>query len=215
MKPSYLSLITSLLLMAVCCTRPVDKRLEAINTYLNENPAQAIDMRSALDSIDSSTLSESDKTYKDLLTIKIRDLNFESHPSDSLIKRVLNYVNSHQNVPYYCEALYYGGRVYHNLGDYPTALSYYQKTLSQIRTCSDSAMMLGKIYAQMGGLLDRMRLYDEAIPIYEKVIEQDKIRGDSVNEVNDLVYLGNIHLRRKNPMEAKNTFKRLWIKVNL
>ena len=208
MRTHFILIMAAILLIMDSCTQSNDKRLDSINASLCKNPATSKEMQDLLDSIDSGTLSENDKVYKDLLTIKIRDLNFEQHPSDSLIKRVLNYITTHKDVTYYCEALYYGGRVYHNLGDYPTALGYYQQALSDIQTCQDSAIMTGKIYAQMGGLLDRMRLYKEAIPIYEEVVRRDINMNDSLNEVNDMIYLGNVLLRDGEILRGKAYLKK-------
>lgn len=188
------------LLMAIiptACSEPHNQKLNEINSYLNEHPTQPLDVRPALDSIDYKSLSERDQVFHDLLSIKICDLNFEKHTSDTLINKILSYADKHPDVSFRCEALYYGGRIHCEIGDLPTALKYYQQALDNVKTTSDSVIMLGKIHAQMGGLLDRLRLYDEAIPLFERVIEQDIARGDTINEVNDMLYLGQTYLRKK------------------
>lgn len=49
------------------------------------------------------------------------------HTSDSLILDVIDYYSSNDDRNLYPEVLYYGGRVYSDLGDYPTSLSYFRK----------------------------------------------------------------------------------------
>lgn len=209
MNTKFYLLTLLMVFILIGCSERQNQKLSEINDYLNQHPTQPLDVRPAFDSIDYKSLSERDQVFHDLLSIKISDLNFENHNSDSLINKILAYTEKHPDVSYLCEAQYYGGRIHAEIGDYPTALQYYQQALDNVTTTSDSAIMLGKIYAQMGGLLDRLRLYDEAIPLFENVIEQDIIRGDSINEVNDMLYLGQIYLRKGNPEKAKLFFSKV------
>ena len=52
--------------------------------------------------------------------------------TDSLIRTVLEYYEKHPGSEQYPEALYYGGRVYSDLGDSPTALRYFQHALDAL-----------------------------------------------------------------------------------
>ncbi|MDY2916896.1 MAG: amino acid ABC transporter permease, partial [Muribaculaceae bacterium] len=84
-----------------------DARLTAINDSTTVNPERAV---AALDTIDVATLSDRDRHYYDLLTVKARDKAYITHTSDSLILSVIDYYRSRdsRHLP---EALYYGGRV--------------------------------------------------------------------------------------------------------
>ena len=64
--------------------------------------------------------------------MKIADKNYVTHTSDSLILRVIDHEESHKGDGRYAEALYYGGRVYSDLGDYPTSLKYFQQSLEPV-----------------------------------------------------------------------------------
>ena len=120
-----------LLLLAGGCSRSSrDPRLARIAASVSDRPEEAL---ASLDSIDRSSLSKSDSHYYDLLTLKARDKAYIDHESDSLVLDVIDYYSSRPEDPEYPEALYYGGRVYSDLGDYPSALKYFQKALRYLK----------------------------------------------------------------------------------
>lgn len=79
-----------------------------------------------LDSIKYDGLSDHDRHFFDFLSIKANDKAYVRHESDSLILDVIDYYSSHNKDNIYPEALYYGGRVFSDLGDLPTALRYFR-----------------------------------------------------------------------------------------
>lgn len=116
-----------MLLMAVCCGRTShDHRLERIWGYVSDKPKEAM---AALDSIDVTSMSEADRAFYNLIGIKAKDKAYVLHTSDSLILTVIDHYSRHKEDGLYAEALYYGGRVYSDLGDYPTGLHYFQEAL--------------------------------------------------------------------------------------
>ena len=108
-------------LMCGACSKksPVDAKFEEINILCDTDPHIAMSM---LDSIDYGVLSTADRHRYDLLSIKSRDKAYVRHASDSLILDVVEYYDGHRKSGLYPEALYYGGRVYSDIGDLPTAL---------------------------------------------------------------------------------------------
>ena len=150
-----------------------DARLTAINDSTTVNPERAV---AALDTIDVATLSDRDRHYYDLLTVKARDKAYITHTSDSLILSVIDYYRSHdsEHLP---EALYYGGRVYSDLGDYPTALTYFQDALDV--TPADDINLLGRLNSQTGRLLNAIRQYRLATPYLKESIRIDSIEKDT------------------------------------
>lgn len=122
----------TLLWLLTCCTgRTTDGRLVRIAAEVAVSPNEAL---TALDSIDPRALSDADRHFYDFLTIKARDKAYITHESDSLILSVVEYYSTQSKDTVYPEALYYGGRVYSDLGDYPTALDYFQKALDCLET---------------------------------------------------------------------------------
>lgn len=179
--------------------------LNEISDVINTSPQEAIN---SLKKIDYASLSDADRNYYNLLYIKANDKAFIRHTTDSIITQVIDYyTNNEPSDTLLTEALYYGGRVYSDLGDYPTALRYYQDALQNLSENSDSRRLRGNIISQMGWLLNTIRLYDKARVCIEQVIDMDIEDKDSVNLMYDLLVMGNINLNLKLYDDAESNFK--------
>ncbi len=201
MSKSYKILISLIIgLLALSCTgRHHDKRLTAVAEIVTNNPKEALQR---LDSIDTEQLTAADRHFYDFLTIKARDKAYVYHTSDSLILDVVSYYSSHDKARY-PEALYYGGRVYSDLGDYPTALRYFQEALDQLPADTKDLDLKCRLLSQTGRLLNTLRLYKEAIPYIESSIELNRPRHDTINTIYDLQLLASICIRAKMYEEAE------------
>lgn len=173
-----LSAIFALTLLAasIGCSRQPDTRLTRIAASVSDHPERALQ---ELDSINPDDLSESDRHFHDFLTIKARDKAFVTHESDSLILDVIDFYSAFQSDPIYPEALYYGGRVYFDLGDYPTALQYFQQALDNPKQAPDTTDLESRLNSQMGVLLQKLRLYDKAIQYFSQMLSQKREEQDS------------------------------------
>lgn len=149
------------------CSRGSNEKLKEIDALCDQDPRLAMSM---LDSIDHKALSGKDRHYYDLLSIKSRDKAYVRHTSDSLVLDVIDYYSSHQDDPNYPEALYYGGRVYSDIGDLPTALEYFQKTIDAIPDDQKYLKFKRNVLNQTGRLLHSLRLDSAAIKYMEKSI---------------------------------------------
>lgn len=201
MKYSITIAITVLLMLVCCSEKRHDKRLEHIAEIVSETPEKAL---SQLDSIDSNALSEADRNYYDLLTIKAKDKAYVRHTSDSLIRRVIDYYSANGSIELYAEALYYGGRVYSDMGDTPNALQCFHNALDTLPEDSDNFDLKGNIVSQTGRLLTSLGLFKEAIPYIEDVIELDRLHKDTTNLIYDLQLLGSTNLFAGNYSMAEN-----------
>lgn len=191
-----------------CCTPPQhDTRLLKAARLIDSIPEAALDTLSV---IDRSSLSEADRHYHDFLSIKAADKAFVTHTSDSLILDVIDYAEFHRSQGYYPEALYYGGRVYSDLGDYHTALSYFQQALQFLPKDAEDQDLRSRVISQTASLLDDLRLYDEAIPYVKESIEISRQLKDTVGMVSDLQLLGVINLRA-NYLQAADSALRIAI----
>lgn len=185
-----LLVILPLLLPAGCAgDGQPDGRLAGIAETVSRSPREAL---AGLDSIDPAALSEADRHYYDFLTVKARDKAYVAHTSDSLILDVIDYYADHDRDHLHAEALYYGGRVYSDLGDSPTALRYFQAALDAIPDTGECRRLRCKTSSQTGRLLNSLRLYDEAVPYVEEAIRLDSALNDTLNYVYDLQLLGHI-----------------------
>ncbi len=192
--------ILCLLLLAACSGHTPDGRLVRVAGMVSESPRDAL---SALDSIDRGSLSEADRHYHDLLTIKANDKAYNPHTSDSLFLDVIDYYSSHRSTGLYPEALYYGGRVYSDLGDYPTALKYFQNTLDLLPRNTKDQELRARALSQTGRLLQNLYLFEDAIPYIKDVIEINRAMKDTTNLVYDLQLLGCTYLRAGNFTDAE------------
>ena len=179
----------AVIFLLLCCCGETERHAELfdrIDALCDSEPEKA---RSMLDSIDMTGASEGERHHYDLLRIKASDKAYVTHTSDSLILDVLDFYSGHKDSPLYAQALYYGGRVYSDLGDYPTAIKYFQKALDNIPDDEENMRLRSTVLSQTGGLLNDIRLHSEAIPYVLESIDISKRLNDSVNVAFDNMML--------------------------
>lgn len=180
-----------------------DSRLLQINNIADTDPMRAI---SLLDSISRDKLSIPDRHFYDLMSIKADDKAYIKHTSDSLIRDVIDWYTGHKEDSFYAEALYYGGRVYADLGDCPTALKFFQKALDALHN-SDNLDLEIRVLSQTGRLLNNMCLYDEAIPYLEQCVNVGASIDDSVVSPYDMQLLGSVYMHKGDYKCADKCFR--------
>ena len=191
--------IIILLLLSGCGKSDNRLYLESINTVIETEPRLAI---SKLDSIKDREFNKRDRAYFNLLTIKSQDKAYVKHENDSLIKDVLAFYENNQGADY-AEALYYGGRVYSDLGNYPTSLNYFHRALDELPDNDSNRRLRGQVVSQLGRLLIELRLYSQAIPYLEKSIEYDKLDRDSFSLAFDYDLIKTAYLGTKDYEKAE------------
>lgn len=191
-----------LLILTIGCGRNdrIAERLDTIDTLCDTDPRLAVSM---LDSIDSEGLSDKDRHRIDLLTVKSRDKAYILHTSDSLILDIIDYYSRHRKEGLYAEALYYGGRVYSDLGDLPTALEYFQKALDEIPDTESHMEFKRRVLSQTGRLLINIKLYRQALPYIQKSLGVSKKLKDSLNVVYDDILLTSVNINTDSLEQAK------------
>lgn len=201
------------------------KKFMEIDSICDTDPQKAISM---LDSIDYSSLSESNRHRYDFLHIKTRDKAYVKHTSDSLILNVIDYYSNHRKERLYPEALYYGGRVYSDMGDFPTALTYFQDALDVIPDNKEFLQLKCRTLSQTGRLLDELMLHTQAIPYIKEAIKIESILKDTLRLVYDELLVSKCYLYKDSISKARfhieNALKHsnsipsediAWIKVQL
>ena len=194
----------SLIFLISCNESDFDHRLKDIAAMASGHPQEALCL---LDSINPRELSNKDRHYYDLLSVKVRDKNYITHKSDSLILNVIEYYSSAGDKTLLPEALYYGGRVYSDLGDYPSAIRYFQNCLELVPSNNANNELRGNVLSQTARLLNSLRLYDQAIPYIQEAIYIDSISNDLQNLFYDIQLLGAINLHSKKYDSAESYFK--------
>lgn len=198
-----LTLLILLSLITACADR-ISPRLQQLEELVITSPAEALD---SITAIDPATLGEADRHFLDFLRVKTADKAYMTHSSDSLILSVVDYESRHRRNGRYPEALYYAGRVYYDLDDYPDALDFFQQALEFLPEDTDNQELRLRTLSQTGRLLATLRLYDKAIPYIKEVIEIEKKIKDTLNTVYNLQLLGGIYLRAEDYTHAEEYFK--------
>ena len=195
-KSSFTSVFTILIMVLMACARHTsDPRLLAINRIIEESPNKAL---SELKKINPDSLDKDSRHIRDLLIIKASDKAYITHTSDSLILDVLDYFESHKEDPYYPEALYYGGRVYSDLGDLPTALDFFRKAADNLSSVDNNLKFRATILSQLGVILNRLRLHKESNNCLKEVVNIDRELNDTVNLPVDIMVLAINHINNNN-----------------
>lgn len=194
----------ALLLLTGCLFRRQDERLERISGMIPESPEEAL---SLLDSIDYGSLSEADRHFYDLIMTKAEDRAYIEHTSDSLILDAIDYYGDSGQDKLYSEALYYGGRVYSDMGDFPTALKYFHLALDQLKSPDADPEFKNRVLSQTGRLLGTLRLYDEATPYIESALEVNRQVKDTTSLVYNMQLLGATYLRAGEYTKAENNLE--------
>lgn len=198
--PFFLLLFTMIL---VGCSDSHDPRLERINAMTITDTRGAL---VALDSIDSSTLGEADRHFRDLLSVKAADKEYVRHTSDSIILDVIDYYRNASYDTLCAEAFYYGGRVYSDMGDYPTAMRYFQNALDLLPKNTPQQSLRSCVLSQTGRLLSQLRLNEQAIPYLREAISIESNTNDSVGLMWDYELLGSVYLRLKDYAKARELY---------
>ena len=204
MKNYIFILLLSLVCFVGCMRHRHDPRLVTVAGIVADKPKEAL---ARLDSIDAEQLSDDDRVFYDFLTVKGKDKAYITHTSDSLIMSVLQQAEKHPDADYYPEVLYYCARVYTDLGDYPTALRYYQSALDRLPPETDKMILRRNVLNQMARLLDKLRLYKEVIPIMKQTLEINRRLNMQEDVVHDLQLLGQIYISTHQYREAEYCFR--------
>jgi tetratricopeptide (TPR) repeat protein len=119
------------------------------------------------------------QAYYQLLQVKATDKAHGQHTSDSLINAVAAYFKKNPKSGHLPEAYYYVGRVNSELQNGERALIFYQKALLEDST-HVSVHLKSRIYAQIGYIYLRNRLYEEAISMQQLAYFYCKQEGDTL-----------------------------------
>ena len=193
-----------IILLSGCGKTTPNPILERLDKMAKVNSRVELD---SLYSISKDELSKEDKVYYDFLSVKLADKAIIHHTSDSIILPVIDYYEDHGPKDCYAEALYYGGRVYHDIGDFPSAIKYYGEALRHVEGSKETLKLKGNIVSQMASLFNSMRLFNEAQRYIKMSIDIDMELKDTVNLIYDLEVLGANYIKVKNYDEAEKTFR--------
>lgn len=212
-------MLVGIAVLSGCRRHEADGRLARVAGIVSAQPEEALRM---LGAVDRDSLREADRHYYDLLSVKAADKAYITHVSDSTVLEVINYYASHGPDSLRAESLYYGGRVYRDIGDYPTSLRYFQSALDMLPEDTPYLTLRANVLSQTGRLINTLRLYERAIPYIEESIRVDSVLNDSLGLMFDTQLLGTVYIkeRKYDIAEAKFSFskeiaKKYLLKTNI
>lgn len=196
-------MLVGIAVLSGCRRHETDGRLARVAGIVSAQPEEALRM---LGAVDRDSLREADRHYYDLLSVKAADKAYIMHVSDSTVLDVINYYASHGPDSLRAESLYYGGRVYSDMGDYPTSLRYFQSALDMLPEDTPCLTLRANVLSQTGRLLNTLRLYERAIPYIEESIRVDSVLNDSLGLMFDTQLLGTVQMHLKQYEMAEDRF---------
>lgn len=181
------------LLGAVSCRQcaaypPALLRADSL-TYAD--PEAALSLLRSLDA-EMAVAPEPVRMYHGLLTVKATDKAYLPHTSDSLMRSLLHHYENGGDPALLPEVYYYAGGTYRDLNDAPRALGYYQKALDAMADGHDNLRVRSVVHAQMGGILYRQRLYEEARKAHIEAYQCNLLLRDTVGLIHELIDIGNL-----------------------
>ncbi len=197
-------LFMSALLWMPACRHINNERLRSAMDSVGVSPQATLDM---LQEIRRDSLDEKDRHIYDFLQIKANDKLYILHTSDSLILSVIDYTKDNMK-ELYPEALYYGGRVYSDLGDSPTAYRYFTEALSYLPPDTKQQVLRGNALSQTGRLLMKMRMRRQAIPYLRETMLTNNGTASELDRAYDNFHLGLAYDRTQQYDSAEYLFKK-------
>lgn len=169
MRTFIITILPSILVFFMGCNShlPYPSIMQQAENCMNTRPDSALILLEGMaDSI--HVYPKETQMYWYLLTIQAKDKQYITHTSDSLINRIVEFYEKHDDKAKRMMAYYYQGRVYRDMNDAPQALKAFQR--AEELKVSDKEL-LTKVYSQMGYLFAYQGLYDEAIKVRRKSID--------------------------------------------
>lgn len=204
----YLSNIVFCLLFFVMCNEPPKELLPELSyaeSLMQRCPDKAL---AVLDSMEAP--SPSDKfQYATwcLLTTQARDKNYIKHTSDSLINIALDYFEKQDNPVRKATALYYEGRVNHDMNNAEEATGYYLQARDVAMKTKDLRLLF-LINSQLGTLYAYRGLGDLALEVYKNAHNYAIQLKDSTLISYSYSYLGRIFALKEDWQKGLDYYKK-------
>ena len=195
----YILTLAATLLFAAACRRGTSDNPELLHAaYILDNEPDSIEAAvRILKDISQNNLNQGDKSLQTLLSVKADDKLYIPHTSDSLILSSLKYEEKHQNRGYYPEALHYAGRVYSDLGDYPTATNYHEKSLEAIPLDKKYDQLRFRVLYSLAWSLTAQCLYSSADSVAQQAIRVAENMNDRYQQAISYELIGSSQLNRR------------------
>lgn len=165
-----LVLILSILTFSCENHERYSERMDAIRRMGDTVPMRAM---KSLDTLcaEMEGAGEHDQQLLALLRVRLQDKADMIPESDLQIKPVMEYFEEKGNNREKQEAYYYAASVYRDLRDYPSAITYFQKSLDYGQEGQGDSLLMRNAYSQLNLVYSRSRNFREALWAAEKELE--------------------------------------------
>ena len=162
-----------------------------IENLMPQHPDSALMLLEQIEN--KENLSRKDKAHYYLLLTEAEDKTYVTHTTDSLISIAADYYEKTDDLGRKAKAWYYKGRINQDLGHPLKAQEYYLKALRDEEKIEDHAL-LGRIHNHIGMLYAYQKVYEKALPVQKKAVENFHLLSDSTGQVFALRDLGRTFL---------------------
>ena len=180
MKPfAYIAIWVFLLIGIPACQRHTDypPAMQQAEKLMDTRPDSALhQLQGMADTL--AMLPDEAQMYYHLLTIQAKDKQYITHTSDSLINRIVSFYEDYGDKDRLMLAYFYQGSTYRDMNDAPRALKSFHQVIDAGKD-TENFTLLGQAYGQMGTLLSKHKLYDEALEVYQKTLSLYQDMGES------------------------------------
>lgn len=177
------------------------------NHILDESRDSVVIVLRMLDTLDFTSMDERDRMFACFLKMKARDKNMVVAKNDSIFRMLRMYYSDLDN-EIYPELLYYGGRTYSDIGDYPKAVAYYDSVLKMTYDDRSRMKLRSNTLIQKSWILSKLNILDDRIRCVMETTRIDSLLNDSVGLMYDLDQLGDILLDKKEYDQADYYFRK-------
>ncbi|MCF0203493.1 MAG: hypothetical protein HUK08_09035, partial [Bacteroidaceae bacterium] len=163
--------------------RQCEEVMSEADKVMEANPDSAAVSIRLLDGISSrvSSLPTRQQMRYHLLYAKAMNKGFVDFTSDSIMKQVCEYYDSHGTDYEKMMANYLLGCVYRDLGESPRAIYHYERAAGYPGDDRETYLLKGRIYGQEAELLHRLALVEQECRALDMTAKYDMLAGDSIS----------------------------------
>ena len=187
---THIVLVSLLLFMYSCHERKYVHALEHADSIMESAPDSAYQILSSLSDSIEQLDSKNRMLYYTLMADACNKL-YKQLPSDSILKEVVDYYDSHGTSNLRMKSRYLLGCYYRDNNDAPTALKHYQEAVESADTLDADCdyITLFSIYGQMAFIYREHFLWDEEIDAWHNYSHFSSKNNDKYNEIRGIEFL--------------------------
>lgn len=129
MKSLNVPIIIAIAFIACGCNSTISRKLNDIESYIQERPDSALTVLGNIDSTQVKTKPQ--KALYSLLTAMAQDKNDILTTDQKIIEPAVMWYGKHRQDDRYTAALFYSGRIKFCTGDYPSAILFFQQAKNE------------------------------------------------------------------------------------